>query len=141
MEPIETLVAELNELCKCFLAQKEQFKESDRFHEVLTAIQDKGYNIEIPSLELVEPVYELLSEEGKKDFDEIMKIRKMKMEAVERQEFERSADLRDIERKLLFKIRMDFSSNTAKQHFILTGKMSDLILYNDPDNLLIALIK
>ena len=140
MATIESLVDELNELCKRFLAQKEQFEEGDRFHEVLMAIQDNGYNIEIPSLELVEPVYELLSDEGKKDFDEMMKIRKMKLEAAERQEFERSADLRDMERKLSFKIKMDFSANTANQHFILAGKMSDLILYNDPDNLLIALI-
>ena len=141
METIESLVEELNELCKRYIVQKEQFKEKDRFHEVLTAIQDKGYNIEIPSLELVEPVYELLSDEGKKDFDEMMKIRKMKMEAVERHEFERAADLRDIERKLLFKIKMDFSSNTDDQHFILAGKMSDLVIFNDPDNILIALIK
>ncbi len=33
------------------------------------------------------------------------------------------------------------SANTVNQKFILAGKMSDLILYNDPDNLLIALIK
>ena len=141
MATIESLVVELNDLCKRYIAQKEQFREKDRFHKVLTAIQDQGYKIEIPSLDLTEPVYELLSNEGKNDFDEMMKIRKMKMEAVERQEFERSADLRDIERKLLYKIKNDFSSNTDDQHFILAGKMSDLILYNDPDNVLIALIK
>ena len=141
MSTIESLVEELNELCKRHIAQKEQFKENDRFHEILMEIQDKGYSIGIPSLELAEPVYELLSDEGKKDFDEMIKIKKMKMEAVERHEFERAADLRDIERKLLFKIKMDFSLSTANQHFILAGKMSDLILFNDPDNVLIALIK
>ena len=141
MSQIESLVEELNDLCKRCIAQKEQFKENDRFHEILMEIQEKGYNIEIPSLESSEPVYELLSDEGKKDFDEMMKIRNMKMEAAERHEFERAADLRDMERKLLFKIKMDFSANTNDQHFILAGKMSDLILFNDPDNVLIALIK
>ena len=141
MSQIESLVEELNDLCKRCIAQKEQFKENDRFHEILMEIQEKGYNIEIPSLESSEPVYELLSDEGKKDFNEMMKIRNMKMEAAERHEFERAADLRDMERKLLFKIKMDFSSNTNDQHFILAGKMSDLILFNDPDNVLIALIK
>jgi len=141
MSQIESLVEELNDLCKRCIAQKEQFKENDRFHEILMEIQEKGYNIEIPSLESAEPVYELLSDEGKKDFNEMMKIRNMKMEAAERHEFERAADLRDMERKLLFKIKMDFSSNTNDQHFILAGKMSDLILFNDPDNVLIALIK
>ena len=141
MATIEELVGELNELCKQYIVQKEDFKGIDRFQQLLMEIQDKGYNIEIPSLELVEPVYELLSDEGKKDFDEMMEIRNLKMDAVERHEFERAADLRDIERKLLFKIKMDFSLNTDNQHFILASKMSDLILFNDPDNLLIALIK
>ena len=65
----------------------------------------------------------------------------MKLEAVARPKFEQSADFKDIERKLLFKIKMDFLSNTGNQYYILAGKMSDLILHNDPDNLLIALIK
>jgi hypothetical protein len=141
MATIEELVEELNELCKQYIVQKEDFKGTDRFQQLLIEIQGKGYNIEIPSLELVEPVYELLSDEGKKDFDEMLKVRNLKIDAVERHEFERAADLRDIERKLLFKIKMDFSLNTDNQHFILAGKMSDLILFNDPDNILIALIK
>jgi hypothetical protein len=82
MSTIELLFEELNELCKRYIGQKEQFKENERFHEILMEIQDKGYSIGIPSLELAEPVYELLSLQGKKDFNEMMKIKKMKMEAV-----------------------------------------------------------
>lgn len=141
MATIEELVRELNALCKQFISQKEDFTGKGRFQELLIEIQDKGYNIEIPSLELVEPVFALLSDEGKNDFDEMLKIRNLKMDAVERHEFERAADLRDIERRLLFKIKMDFSLQTENQYFILVGMMSDLILYNDPDNLLIAFIK
>lgn len=68
-------------------------------------------------------------------------IRKAKLEAVTAQEYERAADSRDEERKLLVKINLDFSESVQDQHFIVAGKCSDLILLNDTENLLIALFK
>ena len=45
MEPIETLVGELNDLCKKYIARKEAFTEFDRIREVFKAIKEQGYNI------------------------------------------------------------------------------------------------
>ena len=85
--------------------------------------------------------YELLSEKGKKDYDKMKDIQRLKVSAVNNQEFERAADLRDVERSLDSKIRTEFSMNTDNPHFILAGKMSDIVICNNPGNLLITLIK
>lgn len=141
MEPIETLVAELNDLCKQYIAQKDQFQGRERMKELFMAIKDQGYNIVASILDYSTPEYELLSTEGKKDFEKMMFIKNKKMEAVEKHEFEKAADLRDLERELIRKISIDFSRNNEDQHFILAGKISDFIVFNDPDNLFIALFK
>ena len=141
MATIETLVEELNQLCEDWIAQKEQFSKKDRFFEVLTRIKEQGYSLSFPRLKLAVPEYDLLSEVGKQDFNKMMEIRKMKAEAIGRQEFERAANLRDAERSLIWKIQADFESSMNPEHFILSGKMNDLIIFNDPDNVLISLIK
>ena len=141
MATIESLVSELNELCKGFIAQKEQFKKFDRIREVFTAIKDQGYSISWPHFSFTNLEYELLSDEGKRDLERLIDFRKMKLEAVKDLNFERAADLRDLERELIKKIKMDFSSNTENQHFILAGKFPELVLFNDPDGLLITLFK
>jgi len=141
MESIESLVAEINDLCKQYITQKDQFQGKDRMKELFIAIKDQGYNIVAPVLDYPTPEYELLSLEGKKDFEQMMNIKKQKMEAVEKHDFERAADLRDLERELIRKINIDFSQNNENQSFIFSGKVSDLVIFNDPDNLLIALFK
>lgn len=87
------------------------------------------------------PELSLLSEDGRKDFQRMNGIRKAKLEAIAAQEYERAADLRDEERKLSVKINLDFSTSVKDQHFIVSGKCSDLILFNDPKNFLMALFK
>jgi len=104
-------------------------------------IKDRGYRIVVPILETPFPEYELLSEPGKKLFEELSKIRITKMAAIKDQEFERAVDLRDTERALEKQIKSDFSQNNSDQYFILTDKTSDFIIFNDPDHLLIALFK
>ena len=141
MATIESLVSELNELCKRFITQKEQFTEFDRIREVFTAIKAQGYSISWPHFSFTDPEYELLSEEGKRDLERLIDFRKMKLEAVKNLNFERAADLRDLERELIKKIKMDFSSNSENQLFILAGKFPELVLFNDPDGLLITLFK
>ena len=141
MAIIEALVEELNHLCHRWITQKEQFKEKDRFFEVLTSIKEQGYSLAFPRLKLDVPEYELLSEEGKKDFKKMTEVKKMKMEAIDRQEFEQAANLRDEEKSLIWKIQSDFSLTRNNDHFILSGKVDDVILFNDPDNVLITLIK
>ena len=141
MATIESLVSELNELCKRFIAQKEQFKEFDRIREVFTAIKDQGYSISWPHFSFTDPEYELLSDEGKRDLEKLIDFRKMKLEAIKDLNFERAADLRDLERELIKKIKMDFSRNVENRNFILAGKFPELVLFNDPDSLLITLFK
>ena len=141
MATIESLVSELNELCKRFITQKDQFKEFDRIREVFTAIKDQGYSISWPHFSFTDPEYELLTEEGKRDLERLIDFQKMKLEAVKDLNFERAADLRDIEKELVEKIRVDFSIKTKNQHFILAGKFPEMVLFNDPDSLLITLFK
>ena len=55
MATIEALVSELNELCKRFIAQKEQFNEFDRVREVFKEIKDQGYNVLWPLFSFTNP--------------------------------------------------------------------------------------
>lgn len=105
------------------------------------AIKDQGYTISWPSFSIFEPEYELLSEEGRRDFERLIDFRKMKLEAVSNLNFDRAADFRDIERELIKKIRADFFTNNQNQHFILAGKFPEIVIFNDPDSLLITLFK
>lgn len=119
MAAIESLVSELNDLCKIYIAQKEEFKELDRIREMFNAIKDQGYEISIPLFGVTMPEFELFSEEGQRNF---LKIR-------------------DIERELSMKIKNDFTVNNGNQPFILAGKLPELVIFNDPDNFLITLSK
>ncbi len=141
MATIEALVSELNELCKRFIAQKEQFNEFDRVREVFKEIKDQGYNVLWPLFSFTNPEYELLSDEGKHNMGKLIDFGKMKLEAIKEMNFERAADLRDIERELIKKIRLDFSRNIGNQNFILAGKYPEVVIFNDPDSLLITLFK
>jgi hypothetical protein len=141
MITIEELVKELNDLCKQYLTEKERFTGRDRLQQVFQEIKSRGYTIASPLFSEEMPEYDLLSEEGRKTCDRMNAIRKAKLEAIAAQEYERAADLRDEERKLLAKIRLDFTSTIKDQHFIVAGKCSDLVLFNDPENFLIALLK
>ena len=141
MATIESLVSELNELCKRFVAQKEQFKEFERIRKVFREIKDQGYNVLWPLFSFTNPEYELLSDEGKHDLEKLIDYGKMKGEAVNALNFERAADLRDLERDLIKKLRIDFSRNIGNQNFILAGKYPEVVIFNDPDSLLITLFK
>ena len=65
----------------------------------------------------------------------------MKLEAVKDLNFNRAADFRDIEIELIKKIKIDFSRSIENKHFILAGKFPEMVLFNDPDSLLITLFK
>lgn len=141
MAAIESLVSELNDLCKIYIAQKEEFKELDRIREMFNAIKDQGYEISIPLFGVTMPEFELLSEEGQRDFLKLREFQKMKMDAVAAFNFERAADLRDIERELSMKIKIDVTVNNGNQPFILAGKLPELVIFNNPDNFLITMFK
>ncbi|MEI7727621.1 MAG: hypothetical protein WCK09_21110 [Bacteroidota bacterium] len=141
MATIDSLVSELNELCRQFIAQKEQFNEFDRIREVFKEINSQGYSISWPLFSFINPEYELLSSEGKYDMERLIDFSRMKLEAINEMNFERAADLRDIERELIRKIKLDFSRSIENQHFIVAGKYPEVVIFNDPDSLLITLFK
>ncbi len=141
MATVESLVAELNELCNRYLIQKETFKELDRIWEVFLAIKKQGFRITTTFWETDSPEQDLLSDTGKKDFEKMMEIRRLKMDAIEKHEIEKSADRRDEEQTLIRKLSADFSVNTEHQYFILALKIPDLVLFHDPDQLLNELFK
>ena len=141
MATIESLVSELNDLCKQYVSQKDDFQDIDKLQEVFNAIKTLGYNIVTSHSEDVLPEFELLSAEGKQDYEKMMIIRNRKMAAIHNQEYERAADLRDIERKLDRKIKFDFWIDHKPLNVILTGKISELVVFDDPNSLLITLLK
>jgi len=141
MATIESLVSELNGLCKQYVSQKDDFQDIDKLQEVFNAIKTLGYNIVTSHSGDVLPDFELLSEEGKQDYEKMITIRSRKMAAIHNQEYERAADLRDIERKLDRKIKFDFWIDHKPLNVILTGKISELVVFDDPNSLLITLLK
>ena len=141
MITIEELVKEMNDLCKQYIHEQQKFTGQARLKQVFEEIKSRGYTIASPLFSEETPEVSILSEDGKKDFQRMNAIRKAKLEAVAAQEYERAADLRDEERKLLVKINLDFSTSVHDQHFIVAGKCSDLIFFNDPENFLVSLFK
>jgi len=141
METIESLVEELNHLCDRYIAYVKACQETDRIREVFRAIKNQGCNIVTPCFAPDSPDVELLSDEGKQDLENMASIRKKKIDAINAQYFEGAADFRDIERKLESKILLEFFKNTVNQHFILLKNTPNEVIFNDPDNQLIALFK
>ena len=141
MTQILSLIDELNSLCQQYVAQKDEFKEHDRIKAVFNAIRAQGYNIVTPQITYTTPEFELLSEDGKGDFEKFVTIRELKKEEVKALHFERAGDLRDIERELTIRIKNDFTNNTANQYFILPEKNREVVIFNDPDGNLKALFK
>lgn len=141
MERIEELVYELNGLCREYIMEKERFRGRERMKEIIAEVKALGYDIVTPALELASPGYDVLSEEGKALYDRRTEVRRQKMEAVEQQQFERAADLRDLELRLGEQIREDFDRGAGDRSFIFAGKISGMVLLNDPGNVLVALFK
>jgi translation initiation factor 2 beta subunit (eIF-2beta)/eIF-5 len=141
METVESLVEELNQLCDRYIAYFKACQETDRIREVFRAIKNQGCNIVTPGFEPDSPEVELLSEEGKQDLQKLASFRKKKIEAINAQHLESSADFRDIEEYLERKIIIDFVQNTVNKHFILLKNTPNEVIFNDPDNQLIALFK
>ena len=141
MEPIETLIGELNQLCTRYIAYMDEFKETDRIKEVFTAIKNQGYNVLVPVLEPDSPDSELLSEEGRHNLEKMAEIRKKKIDALNVQYFEGAADYRDIERQLREKVITDFFQSTINQYFILLKNTPNEVIFSDPQSRLCSIFK
>jgi len=135
------LISELNELCKEYLAQKAEFKKFERIKELFSALRHQGFSIVTLQIDDPSTEFTILSKEGKQALKQRINIRKKKKAALDKQEFELAAYIRDAERKLERKILVDFSQNTESKHFVLARTLNDIIFFNDPDNLLTELFK
>jgi hypothetical protein len=133
MPTIESLVNELNEICKYYVAQKSRFIGHESVSAILKEIEDQNYNLALPVLEINRPEYILLSDEGKMDFEKMLDIRKSKVEAIRKQKFEQAARLRNDERILEKIIRFDLFVNTGEQYCYLINKFYKTVIINDPE--------
>ena len=134
MDTIESLVFELNEALQRCVIQKSELEEVTKLISVITEIQNLGYNIATPLSGPMPTEGEILSEEGKYDYKKMIDARKMKIEAVNVQDFERAAELRDVERALAMKISIDFWKEKDKPHMVLTGKISDMVVFDNSNS-------
>jgi hypothetical protein len=138
---VQSHVSDLNDLFKQWKEQKEDFTYIERMKMIIAYIKELGYEIISPSLEFLTPECQFLSANGIKDFEKIMEIRDRKIVACDSHEFERAADLRDLEWKLINRIYFDFTQSNYSQPNMLAEKISDFLLFKDQGNLVIALIK
>jgi len=135
------LISELNELCMEYLAQKAEFKKFDRIKELFSTLRHQGFSIVTLQIDDPSTEFTILSKEGKQALKQRITIRKKKKAALDRQEYELAADLRDIERKLEKQILLDFFQSTGDNYFTPSRTLNDIIFFNDPDNLLTELFK
>ena len=141
MTKIKPMVAELNKLCTRYLDRKEIFNEHTRIKELFLSLKTLGYRIVTVLYEADSPESELLSGDGLHELDKLLAVRRMKMEAIRDQEFERAADMRDSETKLERKVRVDLFIQTERNYFFLSDKVKNEVIFNDPENQLGELFK
>ncbi|MCX6266091.1 MAG: UvrB/UvrC motif-containing protein [Bacteroidetes bacterium] len=141
MNPIEPLLAELNELCKNLDSISDNTISRKRIREIFTEFVRQGYNIVTPRFDPESPEYGALSENGKLICERLIYIRKKKLEAIDHENFEFAADLRELERELKKRMVNDFSIMISNKFFVLLTEDSKEIIYNDFDGKLKAYFK
>ncbi len=141
MNRIDSIIEELNELCRDYIKQQDRFRDFEKIRELFREMKTLGFTIVTPLFEVSSPESQFLSENGKNDLQQMSDIQKKKLQAIKNNEFERAADLRDLERQLLGKIRLDFSQITRDRFFILPSGDTNLIIFNDPESLLMNLFR
>jgi len=141
MNRIDSIIEELNELCRDYIKQQDRFRDFEKIRELFREMKTLGFTIVTPLFEVSSPESQFLSENGKNDLQQMSDIQKKKLQAIKNNEFERAADLRDLERQLLGKIRLDFSQITRDRFFIIPSGDTNLIIFNDPERLLMNLFR
>ena len=82
MNRIESIIGELNELCRDYINQQDRYRDSEKVSELFREMKSLGFTIVTPIFDCSSPEYQLLSENGKKDVQQISGIRKKKREAI-----------------------------------------------------------
>lgn len=133
MNPIESELSELNMLCERYDSLDEDTKHKSRIRQIFTEFVKQGYNIVTPRFDPESPEYGALSENGKLICERLIYIRKKKLEAIDHENFEFAADLRELERELKKRMVSDFSKTISNKFFVLLSENSKEIIYNDFD--------
>ena len=133
MNPIEPLLAELNELCSKVDSIYDDTVSKTRIRQIFTELVKQGYNIVTPRFDPESAEYGALSENGKLIRERLIFIRKKNLEAIDHENFEFAADLRELERELKKRMVSDFSNSISNKFFVLLTEDSKEIIYNDFD--------
>jgi len=136
MSAIAALLDELNELCKQYVFNNDEFSGQGTIRELISEILEIGFDFEIVNLNGYSTIYELLTEKGKSDYNAKLEITKLKIEAIHQHQYEHAAYLRDQERQLTKLINTEYIQSTDKLFFILKENSSNIILFVDFERML-----
>ena len=131
MSPIMSLIEELNSLCREYIAQKEVFDQTSRIRKIFTEFVREGYNIVTPQFDPTSEEFDRLSDIGKLNCERLIVTRKKKMEAINSEQYEFAADLRELERELYKRVADDFGSTFSYRFFVLKSEETKEIICND----------
>ena len=126
-----SLIEELNSLCKMYVSQKEEFDQKPRIRKIFTEFVREGYNIVTPQFDPTSEEFDRLSDIGKLSCDRLIVTRKKKMEAINSEQYEFAADLRELERELYKMVADDFATTISNRFFVLKSEESKEIIYCD----------
>jgi hypothetical protein len=141
MKPIGSQLAELNTICEQFHHENGTPESKSRIREIFSDLVKRGYQFVTLTFEPDSAEYEVLSDQGKRLCHRMHETRKKKMEAIHNEQFEKAADLRDLERNILQQVTLDFSAVTLNRFFVLLSEDSREIIFNDPSDQLKELFK
>ena len=105
---IDNLIDRMNHLCRKLITDEQNFTEGDEIRQVFKKIKDLGFSVYSEPFDKETIVVEYLSDKGKAEYEKLQDVRKRKMDAIANRNFERAADLRDIERELERKVILDY---------------------------------
>jgi len=131
MKPIMFLIDELNMLCEKDNPLISGSGQKQRIRQILAEFVKQGYKVVNPRFEPGSEEYNRLSENGKLLCQQLLLVRCKKQEAIDNNQFEFAANLRDWERDLKRAIINDFSKTITDRIFVLKSDELKEIIYND----------
>lgn len=114
---VNELIDRLNQLCRKAVTDEQNFTEGDEIRKVFKEIKDLGYRIYSEPYDKTSIVTDYLSDIGKSKYTKLLVIRQQKMDSIGKQEYERAADLRDVERHLEREVMLDYIKKEGIAYF------------------------
>lgn len=125
---VDELIDTLNQLCRKAVMDEHNFTEGDELRKVFKEIKDLGYRIYSEPYDKTSIVTDYLSENGKSKYTKLLEIRQQKMDSIEKRDFERAADLRDIERQFEREVMLDYIRKEGVAYFTLHDQEANEII-------------